>query len=211
MNSPLPRRERLVEARQVLRRHGQVGVEDHQHVAAAPARSRGARRRPCPCPSGAAAGSGARDGAVAPFDRRRRCRRSSGPRRRPARCRRPSPARARRWPRCCRLRCAPGRSPRPMGGVSRRGRRAPERTVTKLVRASQRNGQRWTRNLLKKGPSSGTSHGQQHLFPVRDDLEARQVGGGSRGPRGSASSAGACCARVPGAPRPEAAAPRAWL
>ena len=34
MNSPLPDDQRVVEFRQVLRRHGEVGVEDHQHVAA---------------------------------------------------------------------------------------------------------------------------------------------------------------------------------
>ena len=31
-NSPLPVRERVVELGQVLGRHGEVGVEDHQHV-----------------------------------------------------------------------------------------------------------------------------------------------------------------------------------
>ena len=34
MNSPLPPDQRVVKFRQIFRRHGQIGVEDHQHIAA---------------------------------------------------------------------------------------------------------------------------------------------------------------------------------
>ena len=87
MNSPLSDRSASIEARQILRRHGQVGVQNHQDVAGRAPRSRAAPRRPCPWPVCRSKLAG-RCGLCGDrrLDRRRRCRRRNGPRRKSTRC-----------------------------------------------------------------------------------------------------------------------------
>ena len=149
----------LVEAGQVLGRHGQVGVEDHQHVAAWPRRSPGAPRRPCPCRSGGTAcarRSGWR-GDLA-LDGRAGVVAWSGPRRRSARCRAPISGTRSKIAAMLPASLRAGTTTETVGSC-RRCRRGAGRATMKLVRARCRKGQSRTRKRLHSGASRGTGSG----------------------------------------------------
>ena len=167
-NSPLSERMRLVEARQILGRHGQVGVEDHQDVAgrlreaqahgialAAP----GLPQQPARC---------AADWRRSRARWRRRCRPTNGLRRRSAPCPRPSRACARRSRGCCPLRCVPARRPRPATEPGPANRPASGRASRKFASARWRRPHSRTSTRLQSGATPGSGSGQQDLLPRTD-------------------------------------------